>query len=102
MYEASYSDYANAASWLNGPVQNLANSLGVKTWLLIHSATQNQMQDVLKNTTAKYVYVTSMAYNPSLPWGGPIWNYTPSFWGNETTSGTERGCLQNLKNNTPC
>lgn len=102
MYEAAYGDYANAASWLDGPVQNLAVSLGVKTWLLVHSATQAQMQATLKATAAHYVYVTSMTYNPSLPWGGPIWNYTPSYWGNETASGTERWCLNRLQAGASC
>ncbi|WP_431103903.1 spherulation-specific family 4 protein [Roseateles noduli] len=102
MYEAAYADYLNGASWLNGDVQNLATSLNVKTWLLIHSATQAQMQATLKGTTANYVYVTSMTYNPSLPWGGPIWNYTPTYWGNDTTSGTERWCLKSLKSGGNC
>jgi len=102
MYEAAYSDYLNAASWLNGPVQDLAASLGVKTWLLVHSATQAQMQATLTGTTASYVYVTSMTYNPSLPWGGPIWNYTPTYWGNEMLSGSERWCLNRLKTGASC
>ncbi len=102
MYEAGYADYVNAASWLNGGVQNLATSLGVKTWLLVHSATQAQMQAMLKGTTANYVFVTSMTYNPSLPWGGPIWNYTPTYWGNETLSGSERWCLKSLKTGGTC
>lgn len=102
MYEAAYNDYANAASWLNGAVQGLAASLGVKTWLLVHSATQAQMQSTLNGTTANYVYVTSMTYNPSLPWGGPIWNYTPSYWGNETLPGSERWCLTTLKSGGSC
>ncbi|UXH80751.1 spherulation-specific family 4 protein [Roseateles amylovorans] len=102
MYEAAYSDYVNGASWLNGDVQNLANSLNVKTWLLVHSATQAQMQATLKGTTANYVYVTSMTYNPSLPWGGPIWNYTPTYWGNNTLSGSERWCLNSLKTGGSC
>ena len=102
MYEAAYSDYANAASWLNGAVQTLATSLGVKTWLLVHSATQAQMQATLKGTTANYVYATSMTYNPSLPWGGPIWNYTPTYWGNDTLSGSERWCLKSLKSGGSC
>lgn len=102
MYEAAYSDYLNAASWLNGDVQNLATSLNVKTWLLVHSATQAQMQATLKGTTANYVYVTSMTYNPSLPWGGPIWNYTPTYWGSDTASGTERWCLKSLKGGGSC
>lgn len=102
MYEAAYGDYANAASWLNGAVQNLATSLGVKTWLLVHSATQAQMQATLKGTTADYVYVTSMTYNPSLPWGGPIWNYTPTYWGHETLSGSERWCLKSLQTGGSC
>ncbi len=102
MYEAAYSDYLNGASWLNGDVQNLANSLNVKTWLLVHSATQAQMQATIKGTTANYVYVTSMTYNPSLPWGGPIWNYTPTYWGNNTLSGSERWCLNSLKTGGSC
>ena len=102
MYEAAYSDYLNAASWLNGAVQNLATSLGVKTWLLVHSATQAQMQATLKGTTANYVYATSMTYNPALPWGGPIWNYTPTYWGNNSLSGSERWCLNSLKSGGSC
>lgn len=102
MYEAAYSDYANAASWLDGPVQNLAASLGVKTWLLVHSATQAQMQATLNATAANYVYVTSMTYDSSQAWGGPIWNYTPTYWGNETTSGSERWCLNRLKAGASC
>ncbi|MDR7272448.1 hypothetical protein J2X20_005131 [Pelomonas saccharophila] len=102
IYEAKYSDYAAAASWLNGGVQSLAASLGVKTWLLVHSATQAEMRTALTGSAANYVYVTSMTYNPSLPWGGPIWNYTPTYWGNETLSGSERWCLKNLKAGASC
>ncbi len=102
IYEAAYADYLNAASWLNGGVQSYAASLGVKTWLLVHSATQAQMQATLKGSAANYVYATSMTYNPSLPWGGPIWNYTPTYWGNETLSGSERWCLKSLKSGGSC
>ncbi len=102
LYEAGYAEYANAASWLNGPVQDLANANGVNTWLLIHSADQSQMRQVLQGSRANYVYVTSVPYNAGLPWGGPIWNYTPSYWGNASTGGTERGCLQNLKDGGSC
>lgn len=102
MYEARYSDYVAAASWLNGGVQNLATSLGVKTWLLLHSATQAEMRTTLQGTAANYVYVTSMTYNPSLPWGGPIWNYTPTYWGNNGLSGSERWCLNSLKTGGSC
>ncbi|KQV47392.1 hypothetical protein ASC95_24835 [Pelomonas sp. Root1217] len=102
IYEAAYADYLNAASWLNGGVQSLAASLGVKTWLLVHSATQAQMQATLKGSAANYVYATSMTYNPSLPWGGPIWNYTPTYWGNNSLSGSERWCLNSLKTGGSC
>jgi hypothetical protein len=102
IYEAKYSDYVAAASWLNGGVQSLAASLGVKTWLLVHSATQAEMRTTLKGSAANYVYATSMTYNPSLPWGGPIWNYTPTYWGNETLSGSERWCLKSLKTGGTC
>lgn len=102
VYEAAYADYLNAASWLNGGVQSYAASLGVKTWLLVHSATQAQMQATLKGSAANYVYVTSMTYNPSLPWGGPIWNYTPTYWGNNSLSGSERWCLNSLKTGGSC
>lgn len=102
IYEAAYADYLNAASWLNGGVQSLAASLGVKTWLLVHSATQAQMQATLKGSAANYVYVTSMSYNPSLPWGGPIWNYTPTYWGSNSLSGSERWCLNSLKSGGSC
>lgn len=102
IYEAAYADYLNAAGWLNGGVQSYAASLGVKTWLLVHSATQAQMQATLKGSAAHYVYVTSMSYNPSLPWGGPIWNYTPTYWGNNSLSGSERWCLNSLKTGGSC
>jgi len=102
IYEARYSDYVAAASWLNGGVQSLAASLGVKTWLLVHSATQAEMRLTLKGSAANYVYATSMTYNPALPWGGPVWNYTPTYWGNETLSGSERWCLKSLKTGGTC
>ncbi|MDQ1924837.1 spherulation-specific family 4 protein [Massilia pseudoviolaceinigra] len=102
MYEAGYADYASRASWLNGPVQSVANAAGVKTWVLVHSANQAQMQQVVKTTAAHYVYVTSMTHNRTLPWGGPIWNYTASYWGNATHAGSERWCLKNLKDGGSC
>ena len=102
IYEAKYSDYVAAASWLNGGVQSLAASLGVKTWLLVHSATQAEMRTTLKGSAANYVYATSMTYNPSLPWGGPIWNYTPTYWGNNGLNGSERWCLNSLKTGGSC
>jgi hypothetical protein len=102
MYEAGHADYAGRAGWLNGPVQSVANAAGVKTWVLVHSASQAQMQQVLKNTAANYVYVTSMTHNRTLPWGGPIWNYTPSYWGNATQAGSERWCLKHLKDGGSC
>lgn len=102
MYEANYDNYKSASSWLDGSVQELATANNVSTWLLIHSADQGQMKDVLNSTAANYVYVTSMVYNSTLEWGGPIWNYTPTYWGNEDSDGTERACLNNLKNDLTC
>lgn len=102
MYEAGYADYANAAGWLNGDVQRLAGAAGVRTWVLVHSASQAQMQQVVQQSAADYVYVTSMTYNRTLPWGGPIWNYTPAYWGNETRAGSERWCLNSLRQGAGC
>lgn len=96
MAELSYTNYVASSSWLDGAVQDLAKSLGVKTWLLIHSADSSQMEYVLKNTKANAVYVTSVNYDSNLPWGGPIWNYMPSYWGSEKQPYSERWWLDYL------
>lgn len=101
-YEAAYQDYNAAASWLNVAVRDVAATKGVTTWLLVHSATKAQMKKVLTGSAADYVYVTSMSYNPSLPYGGPIWNYTPTYWGKESLTGSERWCLKRLKADRTC
>lgn len=100
--EASYADHAASAAALNGEVQNLAASSNVKTWVLVHSATQAEMQAALGASRADYFYATSTYRNVTLPWGGPIWNHVPTFWGPETDRTTERGCLRRLRAGERC
>lgn len=100
--EVSYGNYASQANYLNGTVQKLARERGVKTWLLLHSTSQNQMKQALRDTAANYVYATNVKYDASKPWGGPLWNTVPSYWGDERKSGSERWCLQRVKNTGSC
>jgi hypothetical protein len=100
--EDSYKVYQANAAYLNQMVQKQADSRGVKTWVLLHSATQSNMKTALNETTASYVYVTSVMEDKSKPWGGPIWNSTPSYWGNETKSGSERWCFRTLAGGGSC
>jgi hypothetical protein len=60
------------------------------------------MKTTLRQTKANYVYVTDVPYNPSLPWGGPIWNSVPSYWGNAAQQGSERWCLRSLSDGSGC
>jgi hypothetical protein len=76
--ETSYSDYQRAPTPSNlNSAQSTANARGVKTWLLIHTANQEQMKLTLNGTTANYVYVTN------LPGNGATWNSPPSYWATE-------------------
>lgn len=99
--ESSYATYLGRAAWLLD-VQTYAASLGIKTWVLAHSATQAQMRSLLQGSTANYVYVTSVQEDPSQPWGGPIWNSVPGYWGTDTQTGSERWCLKSLQTGGGC
>lgn len=80
--------------------RDVADSLRVNTWALIHSATPAQMQDALKRTRAHYVYVTDGAR--TLTWGGPVWNYPPRYWGTDADPRSERGCLRRVQAGAAC
>ncbi|MDH0864320.1 spherulation-specific family 4 protein [Mitsuaria sp. GD03876] len=100
--EAAYADHLASADAINGTVQTLAASMNVKTWVLVHSATQAQMQAALSASRADYFYVTSMYRNLALPWGGPVWNHVPTYWGNDDDRASERGCLRRLRAGERC
>jgi hypothetical protein len=100
--EASYADHVASDAWINGELPSLAASSNVKTWVLIHSATRAEMQAALAASRADYLYVTSTYRNVNLPWGGPIWNHVPAFWGPETDRTSERGCLGRLRAGERC
>ncbi|WP_431286676.1 spherulation-specific family 4 protein [Roseateles chitinivorans] len=79
------------AGALDVQAREVADTLQVQTWALIHSATPAQMQDALQRTRTHFVYVTDGAR--TLAWGGPVWNYPPSYWGTDADPRSERGCL---------
>ncbi|WP_431261898.1 spherulation-specific family 4 protein [Roseateles chitinivorans] len=80
--------------------REVADTLRVNTWALIHSASPAQMQEALKRTRAHYVYVTDGAR--TLVWGGPVWNYPPSYWGTDADPRSERGCLRRVQAGAAC
>ncbi|WP_431257518.1 hypothetical protein ACQ86G_23210 [Roseateles chitinivorans] len=85
---------------LDAQAREVADSLQVKTWALIHSASPAQMQDALQRARTHYIYVTDGAR--TLAWGGPIWNYPPSYWGTDADPRSERGCLRRVQAGAAC
>lgn len=100
--ESDHEEYQRSATYLNGDVKNLAAALNIRTWLLLHSTKRKDMLSVLEESEADYAFITSMNHDPAQEWGGPIWNYTPSYWGNEKKTGSERWCVDRLRKGKGC
>jgi hypothetical protein len=88
LFEKSSAEYKAEFGSLNSNAQKKADSLGVKTWVLVYAATQSDMKAVMNSTTANYIYVTNNAKTTTL------WDTTPGYWGTDSTTGTERWCLK--------